>query len=225
MIYAVNIDNVKFDELSSFFDRLSSTNRKKVNNLINEKDKIRTALGELLVKYLLVNIKKMDIDQIKLNFTEYGKPFIDEKNIYFNISHSGGYVVCVINDSKIGIDIEKVKSIDFKVISKTYFSNEENNIISKYKGKKQLYYFYLLWTLRESYLKLDGRGLNLIDQISFSNINDDYQLLINGELNSRYKFFSLYFDNYVCSVCSSEKQSYDLKSIDIKNILNFYSLI
>ena len=31
MIYAVNIDNVKFDELSSFFDRLSSTNRKNIS--------------------------------------------------------------------------------------------------------------------------------------------------------------------------------------------------
>ncbi len=42
---------------------------------------------------------------------EFGRPFVGNR-IDFNISHSGGYVLCAITDSgMLGIDIEKIRPI------------------------------------------------------------------------------------------------------------------
>ncbi|MCL0028295.1 hypothetical protein M1M88_01070 [Peptococcaceae bacterium] len=41
---------------------------------------------------------------------DYGKPFLKNTNdLYFNVSHSGEWVVCAIHHHPIGIDIEQVK--------------------------------------------------------------------------------------------------------------------
>ena len=46
---------------------------------------------------------------------EYGKPFFTRRpSIHYNISHSGTYVVCILAEQQIGIDIQIHKEMNYE---------------------------------------------------------------------------------------------------------------
>ena len=86
----------------------------------------------------------------------FGRPYVDQR-VDFNISHSDGCVVCALTtEGRLGIDIEKIKPIDF-----TDFEDCMNSVQWKeIKESPNMYAsFYDFWTIKESTLKADGRGL------------------------------------------------------------------
>ena len=90
---------------------------------------------------------------------ENGKPKCD--GVYFNLSHSGDMVLCVISDAAVGCDIEMVTDAPMEVAER-YFSDSERNYISSAEtaaGKNRR--FFRLWTMKESYLKTTGEGMSL----------------------------------------------------------------
>ncbi len=91
-------------------------------------------------------------------YNNYDRPYINDI-IDFNIYHSGNYVVCAIGqDLKHGIDIEKVQDIDFKNFKKVMTDMQWQDIIrSKSPGSA----FFKYWTIKESVIKTDSRGLSI----------------------------------------------------------------
>ena len=60
-------------------------------------------------------ILAVDFGDYRIARGEKGKPFIvGVENVFFNISHSGDYVVCSVSDREIGIDIEKRAKLEWK---------------------------------------------------------------------------------------------------------------
>ncbi len=92
-----------------------------------------------------------------LKYNPFNKPFLNEE-IDFSISHSGEYVVCALGiRQKVGVDIEEIKRIqldDFK----QFFTQEQFESIL-YASDPHME-FYKLWTIKESVVKADGRGLS-----------------------------------------------------------------
>jgi 4'-phosphopantetheinyl transferase len=86
-----------------------------------------------------------------------GRPYVNH-DVDFNISHTDGCVVCAVtSQGRLGIDIEKIKPIDFTDFKDCMSSvqwekiQESNNIYAS---------FFDSWTIKESTLKADGRGLS-----------------------------------------------------------------
>nr|WP_244491575.1 4'-phosphopantetheinyl transferase superfamily protein [Paenibacillus jamilae] len=79
---------------------------------------------------------------------------------HFNVSHSGKWVVCAIDDHPLGIDIEQLRPIDFEV-GRVCFSDTEYDALMHQDAESRLSYFYDLWTLKESFVKAEGQGLTL----------------------------------------------------------------
>lgn len=105
---------------------------------------------------------------------ENGKPIIkNHEHIHFNISHCQNAVACAISDSPIGIDIEKVPDNLNESLINYIFNDYEKYIINKHKLQDNVYgiditpnmMFTKLWTMKESTVKLSGRGLEGKDQI------------------------------------------------------------
>lgn len=116
-------------------------------------------LGKLLLREALQNEGYCADILNTIKYTKYKKPYI-ETGIDFNISHSGELVVCAIsNEGKIGIDIEKIVPIEVKSFSKI-FSAQQWQEISENGGCLERFYYY--WTLKESIVKADGRGLSIL---------------------------------------------------------------
>lgn len=135
-------------------------------------------------------------DNYKLIYNEYGKPYIENNEFYFNKSYSCDLGVLVIENNECGIDIEKIRKYN-EVMSKKIFSIDEYNYVNSKINKD--YYFTFLWTLKEAYLKYIGTGINIkLDSISF--VKDNKILFKNYDC----KFKVIKVDNYVISVCLGE---------------------
>lgn len=67
---------------------------------------------------LLKSILKKDynISNCTIKYNKNGKPYLDDiNNIYFSMSHSDKYLVIVISNKEIGVDIEEVKKYNTKI--------------------------------------------------------------------------------------------------------------
>lgn len=119
-------------------------------------DRQARLIGRLL---LLQGLNKFGLKTPTLadiKFNDYKRPYF-EGSLDFNISHSGEYVICALsNAGKVGVDIEKIKLINFNSF-KHILSPEEQKTLSTAEDKYSL--FYSIWTKKEAAIKADGRGL------------------------------------------------------------------
>ncbi len=104
----------------------------------------------ILKKYFNYNIRTNDI-----GYGKYGKPYLKNTNIHYNISHSGSYLVVAVSTMEIGVDIQIVKK---KIMWDYFFSEDEISLVKKSFNDYNLG-FSVLWSCKESYLKKIGSGL------------------------------------------------------------------
>lgn len=94
----------------------------------------------------------------QLRYTSHYRPFISQ-NIDFNISHSGRYVLCAVGiNMKIGVDIEEIKPVGFENFD-AVMSGKQWFEIKKADDSMRKFYDY--WTIKESVIKADGRGVTI----------------------------------------------------------------
>lgn len=140
-------------------------------------DAQRSLLGDTLTRYAIC--KEFNLLNDKLSFTvnEYGKPtLLSIPNIEYNISHAGQFVVCALNDKgPVGVDVELVKNSSLDLAERFYTESEYRYLLSQLP-ENQSEYFCQLWTMKESYIKMIGKGLsipldsfNVLDQASVRN--------------------------------------------------------
>ena len=92
-----------------------------------------------------------------LEYTRYNRPYIKNGAPYFNISHSGEYVVCVVSDvCEVGIDVEEIKDIEFDVYASQFLESEWQHV--QHSSNRQKAFFHI-WTQKEALTKANGKGL------------------------------------------------------------------
>ena len=134
---------------------------------------------EFLSKILKENY---NIDKYELIYNEYGKPFLKDNNLFFNISHDNNLVVIAISDKNIGIDIEYLTYNRF-VLKKSFNEKEQHKVNDKVNKEKE---FTKIWVMKEAYVKMKGTGiitdLKDIDTTKIKNIdiidNEEYIIAI-----------------------------------------------
>ena len=90
-------------------------------------------------------------------FNDHGKPFLLSDKYGLSVSYTDDRVYVAIAAVKVGFDAEKIADIDLGV-SQTFMSeNEQRRLV---EAMNKLEYFYRSWTLKESYLKLIGTGID-----------------------------------------------------------------
>jgi 4'-phosphopantetheinyl transferase len=161
-IYAVKILDMDGEQLDNLSLSIDSKKRYKMGKLIRKEDKIKTLVGEIIIRSIIIN--KFNVNNKNITFHEniYGKPYLSKfPNVFFNLSHSEDFVVCAFDNYPVGIDIERVKDIEYMDIAENFFTKKEYEYIMKSDFDKQLHKFYDIWTLKESYMKCCGKGLSL----------------------------------------------------------------
>jgi len=205
-IFAVKIESeINPLHYQQLIEYLPYDRKEKILNYRFHHDSIRSYITELLLQYILH--KNLGANYVKngLQKNKYGKPYIkSDKNLHFNISHSGAWVVCVTHDNEVGIDIEEVKLIDLE-IAKFSFSKREFLNLMNTKALKRPEYFYELWTLKESFVKAVGKGLSFpLDSFSMKADLGGWKPII--ENNEIYYFRQYDIDkDYRMAVCTKNK--------------------
>jgi 4'-phosphopantetheinyl transferase len=123
-------------------------------------DKLLHLFGNLLLIEAFQHVRPEPACLDKLRYNEYGRPYMDDSGgIDFNKSHSGKYAICGIGkDIRIGVDIEEIKPVDFNDFTGVMTSDQWEAIRSSGDPTRS---FFRYWTIKESILKADSRGLSI----------------------------------------------------------------
>ncbi len=221
-VYHTDIRDYHFEALKGHFsDVLSKEVIEKADTYKHEEDQLRHLLGQILSRYAIYHFfGKKHTKSFKTQ--EKGKPYIDNSDCHFNISHSKDKVVVVVSKKQVGIDIEYLRKDKMRV-ARRFFSEEEVQQIQQAKDIDMEFTKY--WSLKEAYLKYIGTGLTR-PLHSFSvkyNNTDKFYLYSDNQIIVQLNLYHQIIDkNYHLSVCSPLNMN-KIPLLEIKRIelLNF----
>lgn len=176
--------------------RVPEYRQKKALSFKFEKGKMQSLGVGLLLRMACADAGFGGADE-HVAYGENGKPYlVDAPDVRFNLSHSGERVMCVISPFEVGCDVEIIKG-DRGRLAERFFKPEESAWIKHFDSlEKQSEVFYRLWTLKECYMKVTGRGMSLMP--------DMFALHVDGDEN-----ISLYHDG--------ERPEYTFREIDLSD--------
>lgn len=208
-LYRINTNNWDDPlENKELLNQIDEIRRKKIMRYHMPDDRKRSLAAGIIIKHIL---NENGLSENSLSCSENGKPLAD--GLFFNVSHSGNYVVGVVSDCEVGCDIEKISRAPMKV-AQHYFSPAESEYMNSEPDKDRA--FFTIWTLKESYMKMTGQGLSLaLDSFEILKTVNGFSL---GKTPERQCFFrTLEFDGYIFSV--SNETDFVIKQTDFYDIL------
>lgn len=156
----------------------------------SEKAGLCSAYAFLTLRYALkCEYGMTEIPRFVMN--EHGKPFLrDRPDIYFNISHASGRVLCAVSESPVGVDIQDIRKISMAAGRKFLTPSELERIGQITDDEIRYAELCRIWCIKESYGKFTGKGFGE----GFSGFEAD-RLVENGQVRCTKK------DEYYMSVC------------------------
>lgn len=148
-------------ELSGYLPRIGREKALRLERFHRDADFLRGLLGELLVRNRISERTGLAPRSLVFATGESGKPYLTgHPHLHFNLSHSGSWVVCAIDEAPIGIDVEEIRPVDPDVAGRFFTASEQR--LTLHGGEAaRLDQFFTLWTLKESYVKMTGQGVSL----------------------------------------------------------------
>ncbi len=109
--------------------------------------------------------------QLDIRRGEQGKPYsVAHPEIQFNLSHCDTAYACVVGTVPVGIDVERKFCPKDSLIRKVCHP-EEYGLLAQMEEELRVGQFHCLWSLKEAFVKLDGRGLGYgMDKVNFAPI-------------------------------------------------------
>jgi len=226
--YIIKINtNIEKDEMNRLFCYISEEKKQRIQRFHRFEDAQRTILGDILARYAICIKTGVKNKDLIFSTNQYGKPILPEPNgIHFNISHSGNCVVCAVDEKAVGVDIEVIKPIDFN-IAERFFSKAEYLTLINQPKEMQMKYFYMIWTLKESYIKAEGKGLNIpLNSFEINIEGSNITAIIEGKESEYFFHQSFLSDDTIFSICTLNKESYyKTTTFDAKDFITKADLI
>ncbi len=187
---------------------------KKIDAYESKDDQCLSLGGELLFKYALIK-EGLNYNSCSIRYNRYQKPYIENSSFYYNISHSGDYVILGYSNSEIGVDIEKKRNVNLNIAERFFSPNEFDEIFTKIK-EEQKNLFFKIWTLKEAYRKFKGLGLALsLDKDDYSS----YLYKDEFEINKIHYFYLNNIEDYSISIVSTSKTIESIKILTINDLI------
>ena len=100
---------------------------------------------------------------------ERGKPYFRDLPFYFNLSHSGDYVLCAVSSAEIGTDIQQQCGKNVERLARRFFTEREAAALEQAGEERETRerLFYRLWARKEAYGKLTGKGIAAALEVDF----------------------------------------------------------
>lgn len=163
---------------------------------------IKRRLESFTSLYMLEEmLKDKGYNSYQIKYHRSGKPYLENIDLYFNMSHSNEYATTALCSNEVGIDIERVTP-RIRRISPRFLGPE--NLKKFEEQEMSLLELTTLWTIKEAFTKLLGRGLTIpFNQIKVINEEDGY-LVIYKDVKGFVKSFT--YEDYVISVSVKQKE-------------------
>lgn len=122
----------------------------------------REALRCILARYVPYPPNK-----IRFFYQPNGKPELvaaqNSIGLNFNLSHSGDFaIIGVTLGRRIGVDVERYRTLEFLEIALRYFSSSESRQLTALPPNQLQNNFFACWTRKEAFLKALGEGIGVL---------------------------------------------------------------
>lgn len=153
-VYLANIKNADYRSLyEADRNKLEPRRILRIEKTLNEGQRKQLVCTGVLLNRVLGSMK---ITSDKIYYGPSDKPELKGINgVYFNISHSGDYVLLALGGQPLGADIQKTVAYKESLISRIC-GPEERTLI----GSDLVKHLNRVWAVKESYTKLTGDGIS-----------------------------------------------------------------
>lgn len=156
---------------------MTSYRKEKIEKCLQEKGRRQNLGAQLLLEQVLKQYGRSTAEIVR---GENGKPEID--GFYFNLSHAQEYVICAVGDSQVGCDIEAIKDAPLRIAERYFSKREKEQLDSAVTTEEKSDLFYRMWTIKESYLKMTGEGLQVPLNCAEVVLGKEIQIYRDGSL-------------------------------------------
>ena len=204
-VYAVDIANLPDPlETPEIMENLPESRKQKILKSKRPEARKQSLGAGLLLGCIL---KERGFSDLQIGFGPNGKPEVE--GIFFNLSHSKTMVICAVGEKSVGCDIEQISKAPGKVADR-FFNERELRYLNQIPEEKRNKEFYRLWTMKESYIKMTGEGMQLpLDKFEVD-FEEGIQIYREGEKQNcfvrEYQLSQGEQLQYLISVCSEEEK-------------------
>jgi 4'-phosphopantetheinyl transferase len=134
--------------------------RNRAGRFRREADRVRFLAGRLLATHALFPRGGSTPAALheRIRVDGRGRPFLPG-GPDFNLSHSGEVTICAVGGGcTVGVDVERIRPVEIEPFSGCFSADEWRLLAS---ARDPLEAFFRYWTIKESVLKADGRGLGV----------------------------------------------------------------
>ena len=149
----IKITDIPQSEYQVIYNSLSASRKAHIDRMKIENDRLRSLAATKILNTLLCEFGH---DKASLETDQNGKPYLSGSDLFFSISHSDTGVVCAVSEKAVGIDIEKIKPVQNKLIDYVCNEGEKQYVLSdpKEKSESSVYRrFFEVWTAKEAFFK------------------------------------------------------------------------
>lgn len=114
---------------------------------------IRRALALYLKETGKTDENSVNVNQIKIDVYDSGKPYFRNSAVEFSLSHSGDWWAVAFSGAPLGIDIQKIDGRDHSAVAGRWFGEAEK-AMAEAGGEA----FFRIWTMKEACAKMTGQG-------------------------------------------------------------------
>lgn len=170
---------------------VSQERKRKTKRYIYSIDQRLSLYAALTARMGISQLSKIPFQDLEFSSAANYKPHcISLPHYDFSLSHTKTAILCCIsNNQLVGVDVEKIRTPPYTIMPSVFHTLEINYINNLNLSQKSLGFF-KLWTQKEAYIKLIGKGFSY-DTTTFNTLDPHF--------TSRY--YTWIYDDYICSVC------------------------
>ncbi len=169
-----NINDFDEQQYAEMYRAADEERRARADRFRYEDDRRRCLCADMLARRMLADASGKTPEEIAFTIGHKGKPRADVP-FYFNLSHSGQYVLCAVSDKPIGADIEQIKPFRAGLVGRYFTEIEAAYILGGCEATAESVTdpeicarFYRTWTAKEAYVKMTGTGISTdLTQIAY----------------------------------------------------------
>jgi len=176
-----------------------------------------------IIKKILAAYLNQTPNEINLQTSSAGKPFLPQNDLHFNISHTRNYLFIALNlYNSIGIDAEYLKPRNIKLFSERFWGGSwYEKSLSYYPHYLKTIGFYKAWTQTEAWVK--AKGETIFNHSSFNPTAFPFSEKIEHE-NFAFVSFMPYV-NLISSICINKNNlTIYQKSVDLSTMTSYQSI-
>ena len=197
--YVILDENLRFDDVQAYAALLPPERQEKIARYRFEKDKLLSLAAGLLIRSV--------IGDKPITLGAHGKPFA--QGVYFSVSHSGNIATIAVDETEIGLDVERVADDKrLKIADRFYHPNERDYVRDATDPCRA---FSEIWTRKEAVLKMTGEGIST-DLTAFDTTS--------SPLKDR--LYTTAIDDYCFSLCSAEpigERDADISLVELRELV------